>query len=70
MKLSFEQLDVLQGDLAARLFRGDVGLREYVVEWDELVTFAGWTWDEVAAEVDRRWDGPGAPPADHRWTVN
>ena len=27
----------------------------YVEEWDELVSFAGWSWSEVLSEIDRRW---------------
>jgi hypothetical protein len=45
---------MLQG-LTNRLFDGKISLDQYVSEYDELVAFAGWTWDNLSNEVDARW---------------
>ncbi len=55
MRLTFAQLEALLDDLTDRYSKGKIDIQDYVDEWDDLVEFAGWTWDEFADEVDRRW---------------
>lgn len=55
MKLSYEDLGRLEASLFERLSSGKIDVQTYVREWDDIVSFAGWTWDEVATEIDARW---------------
>lgn len=56
MQLSFDQLCALHGELVAALFKQEISVTTYAIEWDALVGFAGWTWDRVAEEIDKHWD--------------
>lgn len=55
MKLSYSNLDGLHAALLRRYSRGEMTFDDYNLEWDRLVEFAGWTWDEILAEIDLRW---------------
>lgn len=55
MRLSFAQLDGMLDVLTEKFMHGQIDLCEYVDDWNELVEFAGWTWEEFANEVDKRW---------------
>ena len=55
MRLPYADLCALHDRLVERLYEKKIDLLTYIAEWDRLVTFTGWTWAEVALEVDRRW---------------
>jgi hypothetical protein len=55
MRLSYDDLNALHDRLFERLVDGRLDVATYLDEWDALVEFAGWTWEQVSAEVDRRW---------------
>ena len=55
MKLSWAQLESLLDKLTDEHLRGKLDLCEYVDEWNDLIEFAGWTWEEFADEIDKRW---------------
>lgn len=55
VRLSFENLDALHERLMIRFRGARLDGDEYVSEFDRLVAFAGWTWDEYLAELDTRW---------------
>lgn len=57
MRLSFNDLDGLLLLLADRLFAGVIDYELYVIEWERLVEFAGWTEQQYLEEIDRRWTG-------------
>lgn len=56
MRLTFDGLATLHRSLVDRLRCDDVSLTSYATEWDELLSFAGWTVDDYLAELDLRWD--------------
>jgi len=55
MRLTWSQLEKLLDEATDRLSRGKLSLPGYIAEWDRLVVFASWTWEEFADEVDRQW---------------
>jgi hypothetical protein len=55
MKLSWSQLEALLDGLTDDYASGKLDITGYIDEWNELVDFAGWTWEEFADEVDKRW---------------
>jgi hypothetical protein len=55
VKLSFDQLTSLHDELTNKLYHGKIDIMTYVDEWDELMTFSGWSLVEFADEVDRHW---------------
>lgn len=55
MRLKWVQLEALLDQLTSELQAGAIDLQMYVDEWDRIVTFAGWTWEQFADEVDRHW---------------
>ena len=55
MKLSYDDLNSLHDNLCRRFENGLIDVETYCSEWDDIVVFAGWTWDEVLAEIGERW---------------
>jgi hypothetical protein len=55
MRLSWAQLESLLDKLTDEHLAGKLELGDYVDEWNDLIDFAGWTWEEFAEEIDRRW---------------
>lgn len=58
MRLTYEDLEVLESELFEKYIVGILEVDTYIREWDELVVFTGWTWDEILIEIDRRWNLP------------
>jgi len=55
MRLPWAQLDALLDGLTVKLMAGKIDMLDYVDEWDDIIVFAGWTWEEFADEVDKHW---------------
>ena len=55
MKLTWAQLEALLDALNDDVMSGRIDVSDYIDEWNELIGFAGWTWEEFADEVDKRW---------------
>ena len=62
MRLSFSHLDSMLHRLSERLLDGELKLDEYLREFERVITFAGWTWDEFLKELDARWTSPNRKP--------
>lgn len=62
MRLSFLTLDDMLQRLSERLLDGELELDDYLNEFDRLIDFAGWTWEEFLRELDSRWTGPKRKP--------
>ncbi len=56
MKASLSKLLSLQNDLDNDLVNGDIDLETYNAEWQDILHSFGWTEEEYASEIDRRWD--------------
>lgn len=58
-RLTFDELTTMQDQLELRYLRGTLSadeLQRYVSEWDQLLVFAGWSWDEYLLEIDVSWE--------------
>jgi len=55
MKLGWDQLEAMLEKLTDDFLHHRIDDSEYVNEWNELIEFAGWTWEEFATEVEKRW---------------
>jgi len=55
MKLPFSQLEAILDHLTDELKQGSLNMERYVEEWDDIMRFTGWSWDEFLAEIDKRW---------------
>lgn len=55
MKLSWEQLQSLLNVVEEAYQTGKIDLSTYLAEWEGQLEFAGWTDEEFADEVERRW---------------
>jgi hypothetical protein len=53
--MSFQDLNALHERLMLRLRVGKLDSDAYVDEFDRLVSFAGWSWEEYLEELDRNW---------------
>lgn len=54
--VSLDTLSSIQNDLDERLASGEMTREEYEQEWRDVLQSVGWTEDDYAEEVDRRWD--------------
>jgi hypothetical protein len=55
VKLSFNQLQQALDSLTERYEHEVIDLVDYVDEWDDVVTAAGWSQEEFSAQVDSSW---------------
>lgn len=55
-KMSFEELLDMQDKLDNMVASGRLLMRDYDARWTDVLDAAGWTQDQYAAELDRRWD--------------
>ena len=55
MQLPWAQLEVMLDKLTSDYTQGKLDITRYVDEWDDLIEFAGWTWEQFADEVNKRW---------------
>lgn len=61
VKLAFEALDALLGELALKLQNGSISLATYVAEHGALLELGGWSDAQLLSEIDRRWDVVAVP---------
>lgn len=55
-KMSFEELLSMQDKLDNMVASGRMLMRDYEARWSDVLAAAGWTHDQYASELDRRWD--------------
>lgn len=55
MKLSWSQLESLLDKSTSDFVNSRMDIHDYIDDWNSIVEFAGWTWDEFAREIDKRW---------------
>lgn len=58
MRLSYVDLECLHDRLFVKLVAGQIDVATYICDWDDIVSFCGWTWDEVLTEIDAGWTAP------------
>jgi len=57
VRLSYAVLVTLLDNLFDHMVEGRLTVEQHEVEQDQLLAMAGWTWEQVADEVDRDWSG-------------
>ena len=60
-RLSFDVLDALLKRSTEKMWDDEVTFDQHLVDYETLLEFAGWTEDELLAEIDRRWETTDRP---------
>lgn len=54
-RLTLNELLVFQDELDLKLWTGLLALGPYLLQWNSLLVFAGWTQSQYEAAIDDRW---------------